>query len=398
MNVESTPVTVESPPGMSRLAQLGLSVLVLVVGLGLAGAMVAMSGTEEQVAPAAEVTPVEVVTAAAMEHVITISTTGTVVAARQVSIIPQVNGQLRSVSDRLKPGGRFQAGEVIARIDSRDYRLSVEQQRSSVEQAVVELALEQGRQETAQREWVLLGGEGAPPDIVARRPQLQAVEASLASARSRLATAELSLQRTALRAPFNTIVITETAEVGQVVGGASIATLVGTDELWVQVSVPVEQLAHINIPGVNAETGSTVTVTQNLGTEKVARVGTVISLSGQLDQQSRTATLIVSIEDPLNLKAEGMPGLPMLPGAFVDVTITGQSPGPTIKLPRVAVADRDHVWIASDGKLVRRPVQVGWGDQSDIYITAGVSVGEKVVVTPMSVPIEGMAVSLGGEL
>ena len=165
-----------------------------------------------------------------------------------------------------------------------------------------------------------------------------------------------------------------------------------------QVSVPVEQLAHIDIPGVNAETGSVVAVTQNLGTAKVARTGTVTSLAGQLDQQSRTATLIVSIEDPLNLQAEGMPGLPMLPGAFVDVTITGRSPGPTIKLPRVAVSEREHVWVAEDGEIVQRAVQIGWGDQSDVYITGGVSVGEQIVVTPMSFPIEGMAVSIGGAL
>lgn len=384
---------------MSRAAQLGLGALVLVGGLGAAGAMIALSGAEEQKPPPAEVTPVEVVSAKAAQNPVQISTTGTVIAARQVNVIPQVNGQLSFVSDKLQPGGRFKEGEVMARVDARDYRLSVEQQRSTVEQAQVELTVEEGRQKTAQREWELLGGQGQPPDIVARRPQLQAAEANLASARSRLSTAELSLQRTSLRAPFNAIVISETAEVGQVVGGASVATLVGTDELWVQVSVPVERLGSVSIPGVNAAEGSAVTITQDLGTDQIVRQGAVKRLSGQLDDQSRTATLIVSIDDPLNLKAaEGeMPGLPLLPGAFVEVEIDGRAAAPTTKVPRIALEDRDHVWVAAEGKLARRSVSVGWGTEDEVFITDGLADGDQVVVTPMSFPIEGMPISVGSQ-
>jgi len=397
MNADPVVVTAEEPPGMRRAVQLGLGFLVLLVGLGVAGAMVALSGSEEQVTPEPAVTPVEVVQAAAAEHAVSIEATGTVIAARQVNVIPQVNGQLRSVSDQLQPGGRFAKGEVMARIDARDYRYQTEQQRSSVEQAEVELALEEGRQQTARREWALLGGESEPPAIVARSPQLQAAQANLASAKSRLSTAELSLERTALRAPFNAIVTAETAEVGQVVGGSSIATLVGTDEMWVQVSVPVERLANIDIPGTTATEGSAAVVTQDLGTRQIVRQGSVIRLSGQLDDQSRTATLIVAIDDPFNLDAgDAVPGLPLLPGAFVDVAITGSASAKTWQVPRVALESNDHVWVAAEGKLSRRDVSVGWGTEDDVFITTGLSDGDQIVVTPMSFPIEGMPVSTGG--
>ncbi|MFT4975113.1 MAG: RND family efflux transporter MFP subunit [Myxococcota bacterium] len=400
MNAEPTDVTVEAPGGLSRPAQLGLGFLVLLGGLGAAGAMIMLSSAEEQVAPEAEITPVEVVSALAAEHPVQIKATGTVIAARQVNVIPQVAGQLTFVSDELQPGGRFKEGEVIARIDSRDYRLAVDQQNSTIEQAQVELQIEQGRQKTARREWQLLGGEGEPPDIVARSPQLQAAEANLAGAKSRLASSQLSLQRTSLRAPFNAIVTAESAEVGQVVGSASIATLVGTDTLWVQVSIPVERLSTIQIPGYSAEAGSTATVTQALGTQTITRTGTVARLSGQLDDQSRTATLIVAVEDPLNLAAiaDGkLPGLPLLPGAFVDVAITGSAPGPTYQIPRVAVEDHDHVWVAAEGSLSRRVVSIGWGTEDNVFVTSGLRDGEQVVTTPMSFPIEGMAVSVGGD-
>lgn len=383
--------------GMRRTVQLGIGFLLVVAGLAAAGGMIAMSGSEEQKPPEASVTPVDVVVASTQPNPVHVRTTGTVIAAQQVNIIPQVGGALRSVSDQLRPGGRFQQGDVIAQIDRREYQYAVDQQQSAVAQAEVELAIEQGRQQTARREWELLGQAGDPPDIVARGPQLQAVEANLAGAKSRLASAELSLQRTRIRAPFNAIVIAESADVGQVVGGGSIATLVGTDALWVQVSVPVETLSLIDIPGVTAATGSPANITQNLGDTEITREGVVASLAGQLDEASRTATLIVQIDDPFNLTGGDVPGVPMLPGAFVDVTITAQQSIDSVALPRTAVEDDAHVWLAADGKLTRRDVTVGWGSADRVFVTEGLSTGEQVIVTALSFPIEGMAVSVGGE-
>jgi RND family efflux transporter MFP subunit len=313
-----------------------------------------------------------------------------VTAAQQVSMVPQVSGALTFVSDQLLPGGRFAKGALMARIDARDYQLAVEQERSRVKQAEVELALEQGRQETARREWQLLGNAGDPPELAARKPQLAATELNLEAARSGLGRAELALSRTNIRAPFNSMVITESADVGQVVGTAAVATLVGTDRLWVNVSVPVEHLAVLDIPGVSGAAGSVAVVTQELGTEAITRAGEVLRLAGQLDPQSRTATLIIAIDDPLNLSAGAEPGLPMLPGAFVSVVIEGREMADTVTVPRVALQDNAYVWLSEDDKLVRRDVTVGWRNDDDIVLTSGLSAGDQVLTTPLSFPIEGM--------
>jgi len=307
-------------------------------------------------------------------------------------MVPQVSGALTMVSDQLLPGGRFAKGALLARIDSRDYQLAADQERERLQQAEVSLALEQGRQETARREWVLLGNEGEPPDLAARKPQLRSAELALETARSGLKRAELALSRTAIRAPFNAMVLNESADIGQVVGAAPIATLVGTDRFWVNVSVPVEQLSALDIPGVRGERGSTAAIIQQLGAEQLTRSGEVLRLAGQLDPQSRTATLIVAVDDPLNLQAGTNPGLPMLPGAFVDVVIEGRAMPQTVTVPRVALQDGDHVWVSQDGRLVRRDVTVGWRNGDSIVLTGGLEAGEQVITTSLSFPIEGMSV------
>lgn len=376
--------------GTSRFKQVGIGVSILVLGFLMSAGLIASRSSEEQTIPPPKSTPVEVISALPGAAVARVETTGLVVAAQQVSMVPQVSGALTFVSDQLLPGGRFDKGALMARIDARDYQLAVEQERSRVKQAEVELALEQGRQETARREWQLLGNAGDPPELTARKPQLAATELSLEAARSGLGRAELALSRTSIRAPFNAMVITESADVGQVVGSAAVATLVGTDRLWVNVSVPVEHLAVLDIPGVNGDSGSRAAVTQQLGAEQITREGEVLRLAGQLDPQSRTATLIIAIDDPLNLSAGTEPGLPMLPGAFVGVVIEGREMSEAVTVPRVALQDNAYVWLAEDDKLTRRDVTIGWKNGDDIVLTSGLSAGDQVITTPLSFPIEGM--------
>ncbi|MEC9398455.1 MAG: hypothetical protein VX475_12575, partial [Myxococcota bacterium] len=69
---------------------------------------------------------------------------GTVRAARQINIQPQVSGQVTFVHEQLVPGGFLEKGALIARVDTTDYRLTVEQQKLNVENAKALLDQEKG--------------------------------------------------------------------------------------------------------------------------------------------------------------------------------------------------------------------------------------------------------------
>ena len=180
---------------------------------------------------------------------------------------------------------------------------------------------------------------------------------------------------------------------GQVVGASSqVATLVGTEELWVKVSVPMEQVAAVELPSEEGA-GSPARITQRLpdGTT-IQRRGAVRQLYGQLDPQTRTASLLVAIQQPMD-----GPGLPLLPGAYVDVEIRGRTLPGTFRVPRVALSEGDQVWVVSDDKLARRTVQIGWRDDSDVVVTRGLNPGDQVVTSPLALALEGMAVRIDGD-
>ncbi len=368
---------------------------VVLLGAACAGAMVALSPSAERTTPPPKVATVEVAEATPTDQAAVVRATGAVQPARQIVLLPEVAGRIVEVHDQLVPGGRVSAGETLARIDARDYRILVAQEEARLRQAEVEFQLELGRQGIAKREWELLGDGRSAEEVplALRGPQLLAAEQALESARSGLQRAQLNLSRTNLRAPFDAVVLSESVDVGQVVGASSqVATLVGTEELWVKVSVPMEQVAAVELPS-DEGAGSPARITQRLpdGTT-IQRRGAVRQLYGQLDPQTRTASLLVAIQQPMD-----GPGLPLLPGAYVDVEIRGRTLPGTFRVPRVALSEGDQVWVVSDDKLARRTVQIGWRDDSDVVVTRGLNPGDQVVTSPLALAIEGMAVRIDGD-
>jgi RND family efflux transporter MFP subunit len=366
-------------------------ILILALGAGVAKGLMSRKTHAEKKAPASLISAVEFVTVEAGSPAARVLATGTVEGDKQVSLSALVAGEVVSTSDKLVPGGRFRTGQTILRVDPRDYELAVAQEGSRVQQARLELSMEEQRGETAVREWALLGGgkDASEAPLALRGPQLEAVKRSLEAAGSGLKRAELNLERTTLDAPFNAMVLSEMVEVGQLLSpGAAIVTLVGTDRFRVKVSVPVEQLRHVSIPGVDG-VGSMATVVQDLGAGgRIERTGRVMQLAGQLDPQTRTADLYVAIDDPLSGD-----GLPLLPGAFVTVDLEGKAVDGAIAVPRVAVVDGARVWtVSSDDRLVLREVTIGWQDGDTAFVVAGLDTGERVVVTLPALPVDGAQV------
>ena len=384
------------------LLRFGLPSGILLGGIAVAALMASHEPEAVRSAEGATIPRVDVTVAEATGEPAIVEANGVVMPARQVSITPEVAGRIVSTSDRLMPGGRFDADDVLARIDARDYQLAIIQDESRVQQAELELELERGRGTIAAREWELLGdgivgGSGDAPGLALREPQLASAERAVDAARSGLERARLELQRTELRAPFNAIVLDEALEVGQRVSPTSpVLTLAGTDRFWVRVSVPVERLAYLGIPGVNAEEGSPAQVVHRAAGEVVARrEGRVLRLLGELEPRTRTAQLLVGVDDPL-VASDG--GLPLLPGAFVQVSIEGPAVEDAVRVPRVALRDGSDVWVVGDDEtLTRRAVDVGWRTAEYLFLVGGVEPGERVVTSPLSTPIEGMPVRVGGD-
>lgn len=318
---------------------------------------------------------------------------GTVIPAKEVVIRPQVSGYITEISAGLIPGGRFKAGDMLLRIDDRDYKIAVDQRKAEVSRALMDLKMEKGRKTIAEREWDLLSSEISATDagreLALRNPQLKKAVAALESVRSALRKAMLDAERTEIKAPFNSFVKEKYVDIGQpVTSGTNLVTLTGTDEFWVRISVPVSRLPWISIPQINGSEGSPATVIQE---NRVAeRHGRVVRLLGDLDPVGRMARLLISVEDPFGIHLPSPAPVPLLLGAYVTVKIQGPQLTDIFVIPRKALREGDQVWVMTDkNRLAVRTAEVIWRRKADVLVR-GLKPDEQIITSRISSPVPGM--------
>ncbi len=320
---------------------------------------------------------------------------GTVMPTKQIMLQPRVSGEVVKISPSFVPGGTFRQGEFMLQIDPADYELAVKRAESQVTEAEYEYKIEQGRQDIAQREWELLGAEKDASDLdralALRKPHLERTEAMVSNAEAALAEARLELERTTLKAPFDCMVISEDIDLGaQVTPQTQLATLVGTDEYWVRASIPVSQVSWIDFPQASDAEGSPATVHQQLDAADAQEwAGHVDRLMGELEPQGRMARVLISIENPL-ASAEGE-GVPLILGSYVNVTIEGRPIENVFKLSRTTLREGNRVWVMQGKKLDIREADIVWQNRDYVMVRGGLSAGEKLVVSDIPAPVQGMA-------
>ena len=337
-----------------------------------------------------EGTLVEVIEVDASRHEVELHAKGTVVPAMEVMLQPEVGGRVVWQSPELVPGGRFKEDQPILKVDARDYQLAVESFRAEVRRARLDYTLERRRAEVAKREWNSFGQIDATEEqraLAQREPQLEAAKLAVKAAESSLKKADLDLKRTTLRAPFNSMVVSESVDLGQLVSPqTTVAKLVGTDEYHVQVSVPVSSLRTISARTDDAP-GSPATVTQRVGADTIVRRGEVIRQLPDLDPGGAMARILVRIEDPIGERGE----LPLLLGSFVDVATEALPIDDAIRIPRIALRNGRNVYVMNDENLLEiRDVSIVWSEPEAVLVASGLRARERVVISRIPTPIPNM--------
>lgn len=328
-----------------------------------------------------------------------ISIMGTVKARHEVALKPQLSGEITSVSSKLIPGGRFAENEQLLTIDSSDYLLVVKQLASEVARAEADMQLELGRQRVAEKEYELLGetvsaGEKA---LMLREPQLASSRALLAGARARLERAQLDLQRTTIRAPFNAVVMSREVNRGtRVSPSTTLTTLVGSDSYWVEAPIPASQLQWIATGQQGKGDGSAVRVydTASWGAQRY-RIGQVVGLTAMVEEKGRMAKLLAEIADPLALHSPPGEQPQLLIGSYVRLEITGKTLPRAALIERELIHDGDRLWVMDDKDLLDiRPVEIAFRGQDHVLVTGGIDAGERLVTTNLPSPVQGMSLRL----
>ena len=330
----------------------------------------------------------------------TIRTMGTVQPSQDITLSPRVSGEIIQLSENFTPGGYVREGEMLLQIDPADYRNALQQRRSELQQAETQLTIEMGRQNVAKQDYELLDNTltGANKSLVLREPQLNAARSQVESTQAAVEQAELNLQRTTIRAPFDAYILTRNVNVGsQVAAGDNLARLVGIDEYWIEATVPQTSLRWINAPQ-NGGTGSPVTIKNRTAWhEDEQREGSLFRLVGAIEGDTRLARVLVSVPDPHGYESGDVNQPRLMIGSFVEANIQAEELENVVRLNRDYIRQNDKVWVMNNDSLDIRDVNIIFRDANYAYITEGLHGGENVVTTNLSTVVEGSPLRLEGD-
>lgn len=363
-------------------------ILVILIGARVAQVLIASKKAPPKVERAARVLPVEVAVAKAFDGTPTYEAYGVVRPLGELSLRPVVGGPVVEVHPNMIAGGRVAKGEVLLRVDPRDFELGVATANAALLGAEADLAIEEGQASVAASEWALLDGsvESTPTgkSLALREPYVAKRRADVESRQAQLDQAKLNLSRTAVLAPFDAVILSENLEVGaQVSAGAEVARLVDTSSFLVEVTMPAERTMALDFE--NAE--ALIRLSESSTSEP--RQGKLMRMAGEVDAAGRMARVQISVPDPLDGKA------PLLLGSYVRVDVPLASIPGALSIPRAALREGDIVWLPKDGKeLALKGVKVALRRDDDILVTSGLAAGQEVIVSSIAIPLPGTAIRI----
>lgn len=376
--------------GRSKLWAVLVPVAVIVIGVAIMGALKATRKPPARGQARPQGALVETVTAMRGARQVSIESHGTVRPRYESTLVLQVQGRVEWVHEDLVAGGAFIEGDELFRIERADYELAVQRAEAQIAQAELAIEIERANAGIARREWNIMNrsreslsdDKNEPDPLVLREPQLRQAEAGLASARATLATAELNLSRTSLRAPFNCRVRQQSIAPGQLVGpGAPVAVVYSTDLVEIEIGVPLSEMSWMDIPGAGAK------IILDAGEKQHVWQGYVNRSVGVLEEMGRLSRVVVRVENPF----ESRNGVDLNIGSFVSVSIAGHPVADCMPIPRATLHENDTVWVMNaDSRLEIRKVRLARMTTDEALVIEGLEQGDRVVLTSLGGAVPGM--------
>jgi len=368
---------------------------------------------------------VETVTVAPGDHAPRISVYGETEAGREVELRALVAGEVIEVHPKLKAGGAVSEGEVLVAIDRFDYEGAVTEAEANLAEARAALVESKGRVELEEGNVVRareqldfarkdlqraqdLVGKGTVTErtvddrklLVSQRQQtLEQAQNSLALEQARvvqqnaairrlewrLQNAQRQLENTVLKAPFDAIVRSESAELGRLVSvNDAIVSLYNSDAFEVRFTLSDNQYGRL-LAETGTVVGRPVEVTWYLGNEPVTYPAEVTRIGADVASSRGGVDLIAAID-------ASEASVPLRPGAFVEVALSDRSYANSFRVPETAYYGDGTVFVVTDSRLDPRDVTSLAIDDGYILVKGGLSAGDRVLTTRIPEAGKGLLV------
>ena len=288
---------------------------------------------------------------------------GTIEADNIVSIGFAVQGRVSYVA--VEEGQRVKKGQLLASIDATTYQNAY---------YIAEASLEQDNDNFNRLNGLYKKGSLPERDFITAK-------VAVAQAKANKSMAGKNLSDTKLYAPFTGIITAKITEVGATAAPSIPAfTIMKTDKVYAKASITESEISKLKI-------GTEATV--SIASLNKSFQGKIDILNPSAHALTRTFNVKVRLDNKDN---------ELLPGMISTIEINTGNPVEVITIPSVSVIrdanDILYVFVAENGKAIKKRVEVGGFKNNDIIVTSGLKVGDKVLVEGQKNVKEGQAIAI----
>ena len=327
---------------------------------------------------------------------------GIIAPRADISLSPQVSGEVIGLHSNMVSGGTFNKGELMVQIDPRTFE-------ANLAEAEANQTANRSNLEFINKQLVRLQslfdegfiGEEALDDAISRRDQTLA---AIARQEAIIQTRKLDLERTNIRAPFDGIVYEENVDLGDIVSpGRELARFYASDELEVIVALNADD--SVFIPDLWQEDNAhnqNAWVSVNHGGRTYQWSGYVHRVESDIDRVTRTVDVVVRIPSPFSpgelagKQSATVPlqAPPLLVGMYATIGIEGMVLPGHFVIPVSALRQNNTVWIArSEGTLEVTPVEfVRQEGDMTVLMAPDLAEGSSIIISDIALMTDGMRI------
>ena len=377
------------------------------IGLGVVVVAAAAAGGWYLLQPRAQtVQTTPIVTAYPSQQFVVLNATGYVVAQRKAAISSKATGRLEWLG--VAEGSRVKEGDVIARIDDRDVTAQAQSAEAAVRAAQANVRQAEVERQNAQVEYRRnedlvqknFISRSALDTAKARLDRSQALlasaQANLNAARANARNAQVSVDYTQIRAPFDGVILSKSANVGDLVtpfsnatdSKGAVVTMADMGTLEVEADVSESSLAKVHV-------GQPAEIVLDALPDMRFR-GHISRMVPTVDRAKATVMTKVKF-DAIDERV-----LPEMSAkvSFLSQEITAAQQKPLVAVAGDALTQRDGrtvVFVMRDGRAVAVPVTPGTKVGDATAIAGDVKSGEKAIVKPAPALADGALVKVAAK-
>lgn len=327
-----------------------------------------------------------------------LNASGYVVAQRKAAVAAKITGRLEWLG--VEEGSRVKQGEILARLENQDAAASRDQaaatlktSRASLEEARAELTdatLSFERQKKLLKEGIVARADydAAEARYLRARAAVSGANSSIAASEAALRGAEVNLEYSFIRAPFDAVVLTKNADIGDIVtpigaaanAKAAVVTIADLSSLLVEADVSESNLETVRV-------GQPCEIQLDALPEARFR-GRVHMVVPTADRSKATVLVKVRFEklDPR-----------ILPEMSAKVAFLQRPVAPGEEKPKTAVnpdavverEGRKALFLVKGDRVVETPVTVGAKIGDMLEITSGAKPGDRIALKPLDKLTDG---------